>query len=322
MWDLVAGRETYKLAVGDPKSLMSAGLSSDGKTLAIGRWGAPAEIWDVAAGQRIQTLDTDTHFSSIVTLSPDGNLLASVEIMGGMVRVTEWRTARSVALLTASGEIGAVSFSPDGRWLGVGVKKEGVELWDARAWTGGRLLRGYGGEISDLAFSGDGEWVGAVGEEDGPVTIWSAESGSVLGSIGGWDSVHRVSGDRRWMFQGGRGLVKELLSLVTGQRQQMKGLQAERAAALSPDGRWLAVPTERAEIGLWESAFGMLTRRPESIPLQVTCTSPGTRVQSTFEWCLASGRSPSAQMANGSFLAVTTHLSGSGRSPQGRNAEH
>jgi WD40 repeat protein len=70
-------------------------------------------------------------------------------------------------------------FSPDGRLIAVGLKQEGIRLWDATALTpAGPPLRETGGEVKALAFSSDGRTLAAV-TLDGKATIWDVESRSV-----------------------------------------------------------------------------------------------------------------------------------------------
>jgi WD40 repeat protein len=71
-------------------------------------------------------------------------------------------------------------FSPDGRLIAVGLKEEGIALWDARELNpvGSPLLE-TGGEVKALAFSPDGQTL-AAGTVGGSFTLWDVGSRSRL----------------------------------------------------------------------------------------------------------------------------------------------
>jgi WD40 repeat protein/tRNA A-37 threonylcarbamoyl transferase component Bud32 len=70
-------------------------------------------------------------------------------------------------------------FSPDGRLIAVGLKEEGIRLWDATALSpAGPPLLETGGEVKALAFSPDGQTLAAV-TSSGMATLWDVESRSL-----------------------------------------------------------------------------------------------------------------------------------------------
>ena len=66
--------------------------------------------------------------------------------------------------------MGDLSFSPDGRWLAIGVDNT-VGLWDMKDFSAGPLLIGHDGLIRDLSFSPDGHWLATVGG-DPSIRLW------------------------------------------------------------------------------------------------------------------------------------------------------
>jgi WD40 repeat protein len=83
-----------------------------------------------------------------------------------------------------------VSFSPDGRLVAVGLKGQGIRLWDPTDLTPvGPPLLGTGGEVKSLAFAPDGRTLAAV-TLHGQVTLWDVESRSLLRRFSeGWGDV-------------------------------------------------------------------------------------------------------------------------------------
>jgi WD40 repeat protein len=69
--------------------------------------------------------------------------------------------------------------SPDGRLIAVGLKEQGVALWDARELTPiGAPLLDTDGEVKTLAFSPDGRMLAAVTQT--MLTLWDVDSRSRL----------------------------------------------------------------------------------------------------------------------------------------------
>jgi WD40 repeat protein len=105
-------------------------FSPDGTHLAVGRSTA-IEIWQVADGSLLHTLDTGRGGTSDVLLySPDGRYLLS----GGLVpNMTLWNTETGEAfaqLTDLGGDRVSAAFSPDGTLLLTSAITGQVALWD------------------------------------------------------------------------------------------------------------------------------------------------------------------------------------------------
>jgi WD40 repeat protein/uncharacterized caspase-like protein len=129
---------------------------------------------------------------SSIAFSPDGQLLASVSLLGGAIKL--WETASGRELYSFNlGERAnfldaryfALAFSADGRVL-ISVSGGNVRHWDTRT---GKLLRNLRLQTdSDLAYlrlSADGRLLVAITNTEQSLSLWNTESGQQLQAING-----------------------------------------------------------------------------------------------------------------------------------------
>jgi WD40 repeat protein len=240
-WDVAGGTARGELS-GLPEGCCG-GLtySPDGRFLAISSW-PPVEIWDVASGQRLFSVENAFE----VSFSPDGKTAAFSLLYEPTVALWDIASRREIRSLTGFENMSpvapgyGVSFSPDWRTLLWLSERASGQLMDVATGTMGEDLI-----ISDGRFSPDGSVLAATehGWGDFPCTgnvcLFSVPQGGKLltlerpGTVWSMNfspdgrllATHDFDGVRAWDVATGA----ELLTL--------KGQDAE----FSPDGRLLAV---------------------------------------------------------------------------------
>ncbi len=151
-------------------------FSPDGKTIVSTNLDKTVTRWDVASATPRETLRGHSNFVQQPVFSPDGKTLYTVSHDGTAIAwdLSGDRRLGRPFTFTHDRRFSAAGFdghpgrlSPDGRLIAVGLKEQGVALWDARELTPvGAPLLGTGGEVKSLAFSPDGRTLAAVTETD------------------------------------------------------------------------------------------------------------------------------------------------------------
>lgn len=222
----------------------AAGLSGDGRRLAIAGLDHQVRLWDTAAGQVIATLSGHTQYIYQIAFDAAGERLATASV-DYSVQVWEAATGRRLLTVQDLSPVTAVAFSPDGARLAMGNYSGLTTLW--RAATGEKLLSlsGHTNSVTDLAFSPDGARL-ATASSDGTARVWEASTGQYLLTLHGHaGAVYGVafSPDGARLATAGADGTAGVWDAATGQR--LLTLAGDGAAfykvAFSPDGRRLIV---------------------------------------------------------------------------------
>jgi len=157
-----------------------------------------------------------------------------------------------------------VAFSADGHrvlWLGEST----IEVWDA---VKGKRVAGWGSQLSSLAFSPDRS-VALAERREGGYEAFALTDGHSLGTFAPTDRGKPLPLDRQRLYLL---LIREgsvvLRNLTNGEETAIEGSPAgdlyEISAALSPDGRRLAVGHKGGTIELREVATGAVLHKAEA----------------------------------------------------------
>lgn len=160
--------------------------------------------------------------------------------------------ARQATLtLPTAAEVWAISYSPDGRQIATASQDGQVWTWDAL--TGKPLVsfKGHTREVTGVAFSADGKRL-ATSSWDSTVRLWDAATGAELNgfaqsiTIGGSKQNLRLNnvvfgpGDA-WLLTSAQDYTVRSIDINTGAELHKTGLDGLHEAALSADGRWIAL---------------------------------------------------------------------------------
>jgi WD40 repeat protein len=202
VWDLTDGVRAVFACADQTKIPL---LNADGRRLATMRELAGANernerevtVWDVDAGEkrcmlkgRLGTLVFSSDGRRIAALSPagPGTGLATRGIPGE-ARVWDTDTAAQLAHLKIDIAYGAMTFSPDGKWLAIPARSNAQAMGDVIVWdlaTGKPHLRlkGHTIQVSGLTFSPDGRRIVSTAQPvnlpHGEIKFWDTATGIEL----------------------------------------------------------------------------------------------------------------------------------------------
>jgi WD40 repeat protein/tRNA A-37 threonylcarbamoyl transferase component Bud32 len=255
--------------------------------------------------QHLLVLGTDSRYLYDVKFSPDGQLIvaASGRIAGERVKVIQDGRGGSTRSRTKS------------------VAGGQLNVWDAATGNRIRILDGHGGHITSLAFSSDGTWM-ASASVDNTIILWNILDGKSIATLRGHDKpISKVlfHPDGRCISASNEEGTIKFWNASTGAELlniQEEGLQA---IALSPDGRQLAVVSDK--LRLRDARNGQVVATLRDSPQRATSIafSPDGQVVAVSD---GEGRILLLEVGTGhltlSLLAHITHVNSVCFSPDGR----
>jgi WD40 repeat protein len=228
---------------GHTQGVLAVAVSADGRTLLSGSFDRTARAWDVpdplpAAGAKPVVVKKERvllqgHSTAVeaVAVSPDGELLAT----GGwdaQLIVRDRDGKQTVFAGAFQNGVMCAAFSPDGKYLAAGAgntrastSSGEVRVWDVTAKSQAAYRADYPGPVLGVAFTPDGKAVATVGA-DRALHLWA----------------HADMRDRQTLAAGGADYTPQPLL----------------AAAVSPDGVYLAVATDAKQVHVLNRKTGNL----------------------------------------------------------------
>ena len=218
LWDI--GTSDKKIVPTSTGPITTIALSSDGRTVAIGRANKIALI-STATRETIQTLAGHGSEITHLVFAADGRTLATAS-EDGTIQTWDLASGQITRAITGGGKITALQFAPNGRTLASANEGGNVSLWDLQTGALSLQLKKHSGGVNAIAFSANGNLM-ATGGDDRSVIIWEIATGKA------------------------RRTLKDHDLAVT-------------ALAFSPDGTLLASGAGNTSVVLWDVPTGKLNR--------------------------------------------------------------
>lgn len=262
VWDTATGLPIHQLKTAEI-AYLSAAFSPDGKMLAAGGMSNTLFNWDLTTGKSTgEGTPFKGHVYSIA-FTPNGKTLV-VGTTGLHLLSLDLKEKAPELPGAPTNYVSDVQVSPDGQRL-VTLTPEGIELWDLEhPKRVAVLLNKTDSGYPHIAFSADGDQVIVARWIDGHVKRWKAKDGT---AIGDWKKVFPVSPrdvvfspDDRLVALGGEHCNDTqykkviLCELATGKKvAEIKMPSVISSLRFAPDGKTLAVGTDRGDLSLWKS---------------------------------------------------------------------
>lgn len=294
-----------------PVSAMA--FSHDHKALATAGEDKLIHLWELPSGKPLGTLTGHKDRIPGLAWHPDNKRLFSAA-WDTTVRVWDTVKREPIILLNSHAtQVHALALSADGKVLASADSRNDVHLWDTSRHETIAVVREATGEVRCLTFTpddgrGDADTaLFAFGSADRVIHLWDSRNGP--GGSGVDPLVSRttvtVAPDGKRLYSVGCGTDLRAWDISTGKPTlTLEGEPVLRAAALSPDGKWVAASRVGSDddpttLALYDAATGkkVATCEGEKAPVTALAFSPdskwlataGVRSSDVWVWSVPGG---------------------------------
>jgi WD40 repeat protein len=244
-------------------AVIGVAFSPDGRYLATACKDFNVGIWEIPSGRRLATL---THQDNVLAMefSRDGHLLATGCMTGhygdndsAMIWEIPGGHCLASLLPNLGGDVHAVKFSPNGRFLIIVSGYGSLSVWET---TSGHCLASmsHGGYVNNMVLSSDGRFLATAANDD-TAGIWEIPSGRRLATLVHKESVYHValSPDEHLLATASDDHTAKIWEFPSGRHlETLAHDEAVSTIAFSPDGHVLATASRDHMAKIWEISSG------------------------------------------------------------------
>jgi serine/threonine protein kinase/WD40 repeat protein len=254
LWDC----ENERLIFDSPYANHDAALAfrPDGRHLALGQSDGTITIHDTASGEEVIPAIKTGIPPAHLAYSPSGQQLAVLSPAAQQLQLLDVESAKPLHTFPLPAGGLQVAWHPDGILLAVGCDDRNVHLWNIETKTRQAVLQGHQTPPFAVGFAAEGD-VFVSWAWDGTTRLWDTWGGTELVRFAG--AAYAMSRDGRFLagepaYNIHRWEIAPRYEFRTLPRSKSPDSEAFEHGGISPDGRWLALGTNRG-VRIWDLAW-------------------------------------------------------------------